>query len=56
MRAGEDLVPMTPDRLRHIFDEAGTDYSAEICPKATTSDLDPNSIPILRHCMPLWYC
>ena len=31
MRTGEGLVPMTPDRLKRIFEEAGPDFSAEIC-------------------------
>lgn len=48
MRAGEDLVPMTPDQLRRIFDEAGPDFSAEICPRATLADLDPAAIARLR--------
>ncbi len=48
MRAGEDLAPMTPDMLRRIFDEAGPDFSAEICPKATLSDLDPAAIEAFR--------
>lgn len=48
MRAGEDLVPMTPDMLRRIFDEAGPDFSAEICPKATIADLDPAAVESLR--------
>lgn len=48
MRAGEDLVPMTPDMLRDIFDESGPDFSAEVCPKATLADLDPAAIDILR--------
>jgi ATP-dependent DNA helicase RecG len=48
MRAGEDLAPMTPDMLRRIFDEAGPDFSAEICPKATFADLDPVAIESLR--------
>jgi ATP-dependent DNA helicase RecG len=48
MRAGEDLVPMTPDMLRRIFDEAVPDYSAEICRKATLADLDPAAIESLR--------
>lgn len=48
MRAGEDLVPMTPDMLRRIFDEAGPDFSAEICPKATIADLDPVAIAEFR--------
>src|SRR3954447_9245600 len=48
MRAGEDLAPMTPDMLRRIFDEAGPDYSAEICQQATAADLDPAAIESLR--------
>ena len=48
MRAGEDLTPMTPDMLRRIFDEAGPDFSAEICPKATLADLDPTAIAAFR--------
>jgi ATP-dependent DNA helicase RecG len=48
MRAGEDLVPMTPDMLRRIFDEAGPDFSAEICPKATLADLGPTAIEDFR--------
>ena len=49
MRAGEDLAPMTPDMLRRIFDEAGPDFSAEICPKATVADLDPAAIEDFRN-------
>lgn len=48
MRAGEDLVAMTADRLKSIFDEAVPDYSAEICPGATLDDLDPAAIETLR--------
>jgi ATP-dependent DNA helicase RecG len=48
MRSGESLVPMTPDQPKRIFDEAGPDYSAEICPKATLSDLDPVAIQRFR--------
>lgn len=48
MRAGEDLVPMTPDMLRRIFDEAGPDFSAEICEKATPADLDAAAIEEFR--------
>ncbi|HVA48208.1 MAG TPA: ATP-binding protein [Pirellulales bacterium] len=48
MRAGEDLAPMTPDMLRRIFDEAGPDFSAEICAKAAMADLDPAAIESLR--------
>ncbi len=48
MRAGEELVAMTPDMLRRIFDEAGPDFSAEICPRATLADLDPVAIESVR--------
>ncbi len=48
MRAGENLVPMTQDRLRRIFDEASPDFSAEICPGATLDDLDPAAIENFR--------
>lgn len=48
MRAGEGLVPMTPDQLKRIFDEAGPDFSAEICPKASINDLDPEAIRRFR--------
>jgi ATP-dependent DNA helicase RecG len=48
MRAGEDLVAMTPDQLKRIFDEAGPDFSAEICSRATLDDLDPAAIAHLR--------
>ncbi|HOW71011.1 MAG TPA: ATP-binding protein [Phycisphaerae bacterium] len=48
MRAGEDLAPMTPDMLRRIFDEAGPDFSAQICPKATPADLDLAAVQALR--------
>jgi ATP-dependent DNA helicase RecG len=40
MRAGETLRPMTQDELRRILLETGPDFSAEICPAATTDDLD----------------
>ncbi len=49
MRSGENLAPMTPDMLRRIFDEAGPDFSAEICPKATLADLDPAAIEAFRN-------
>lgn len=48
MRAGEDLVPMTPDMLKRIFAEAGPDFSAEICANATLDDLDPAAIGRFR--------
>lgn len=48
MRAGEDLVPMTPDMLRRIFAEAGPDFSSEICADANLGDLDSQAIEELR--------
>lgn len=48
MRAGEGLVPMTADKLKRIFDEASPDFSAEICPKSSVSDLDPAAIQRLQ--------
>jgi ATP-dependent DNA helicase RecG len=49
MRAGEELVPMTADQLRRIFDEAGPDFSAEPCLGATIADLDLRAIEAFRH-------
>ncbi len=49
MRAGEDLVPMTPDLLKRIFDEAQPDFSAQVCPGATLADLEPSAIEIFRN-------
>jgi ATP-dependent DNA helicase RecG len=48
MRGDEDLIPMTPDLLKRIFDEAEPDFSAEICPRATLADLDPAAIGHFR--------
>ncbi|MBI4865066.1 MAG: putative DNA binding domain-containing protein [Candidatus Riflebacteria bacterium] len=48
MRSGEDLVPMTADQLQRIFAEAGPDFSAEICAKASVTDLDPQAIEWFR--------
>lgn len=48
MRAGEDLVAMTPDLLQKIFAEAGPDFSAEVCEKATIADLEPEAIEMFR--------
>lgn len=48
MRGGEDLVVMTSDLLKRIFDEAVPDFSAEICPKASFKDLDAKTIDELR--------
>ena len=48
MRAGEDLVAMTPDVLRRIFNETRPDFSAEICGRATVDDLDPEAVHQFR--------
>lgn len=48
MRAGEDLVPMTPDMLRRVFDESVPDFSAETFAKATLSELDRTAIERFR--------
>jgi ATP-dependent DNA helicase RecG len=49
MRVGESLVPMTPEVLRRIFNEAGPDFSAEVCPGAGMGDLDPAAIARFRN-------
>lgn len=48
MRAGEALVPMTDEQLRRIHDETGPDFSAQICPGATPSDLDEAATELFR--------
>jgi len=48
MRSGEDLVPMTPDMLKRIFDESGPDFSAEICHQASLDDLSGEAIERFR--------
>ena len=52
MRSGEELVPMTPDLLRRIFDEVSPDWSAEVCSRATQQDLSPQAIAQFRS---LWF-
>lgn len=51
MRAGEVLAPMLPDVLKRIFDEAGPDFTAEICPGAILDDLNLQAIENFRN---LW--
>lgn len=48
MRGGEDLVQMTGDMLKRIFDEAGPDFSAEVCPGAGVGDLIPEAVEDFR--------
>ena len=48
MRRGEELVAMTPDMLKRIFNEGEIDFSAQICPHAKFEDLDRESINVFR--------
>jgi len=48
MREGDSVVPMSQDRLRRIFEEAGRDFSAEVCQAASVTDLDPAAIEEFR--------
>ena len=48
MRGGDSLVPMTPDKLKRIFDESGPDFTAELCDKATIEDLNPEAVERFR--------
>jgi ATP-dependent DNA helicase RecG len=48
MRRGEELVSMTPDMLKRIFNEAEPDFSAQICLHAKLEDLDSESIKSFR--------
>ncbi len=48
MRAGGSLVLMTQDRLKSIFEETVPDFSAEVCPKATITDLAPEALENFR--------
>ncbi len=47
-RDGDSLVPMTPEQLRDVFAEAGNDFSAEVCPRATLGDLEPAAVEDFR--------
>lgn len=48
MRQGDSLVPMSAEKLKAIFDEAGHDFSAEVCREASLADLDPGAIADFR--------
>ncbi len=47
-RKGEELCAMSPYELRRIFDEAGPDFSAEICEDASIDSLDSRAIEEFR--------
>ena len=51
MRSGEELVAMTTDMLKRIFDEGEPDFSAQICPQVSIGDLDRGAIAQFRE---LW--
>jgi ATP-dependent DNA helicase RecG len=48
MRRAGDVVPMTSDMIKAIFDENRLDFSSDIQPNATIDDLDPLAITELR--------
>lgn len=48
MRRDEDVVAMTDDMVKKIFDEIRLDISADVHPSATIDDLDPLAITELR--------
>ena len=52
MRKGQELVPMTPDMLKRIFEEGVPDFSAQVCKGATFQDLDPTAIKRFRE---MWH-
>jgi ATP-dependent DNA helicase RecG len=47
-RAGDELRPLSPDRLRRVFQESGPDFSAELHPVAGLDDLDPALVERFR--------
>jgi ATP-dependent DNA helicase RecG len=48
VRDADRLVPMPADRLRQAFAESGRDFTAEVCPDATLSDLDAAAVADFR--------
>lgn len=48
MRSGESLVPMSWDVMDRIRNEMTLDFSAEVCPGASFTDLDPRGVQRLR--------
>lgn len=47
-RAGDELASLGDAELKAIFAETGPDFSAEVCPAATLSDLSPAAIAAFR--------
>jgi ATP-dependent DNA helicase RecG len=48
MRDGESLVHLSEQRRRSIYDQRGNDFTADVCPAATWSDLSSRAIQIFR--------
>lgn len=48
MRSSDSVVQMTEEYLRSIFAETETDFSADICPNASVSDLSVEAIERFR--------
>jgi len=48
-RAGDELRPLSPDRLQRVFQESGPDFSAELHPDASLDDLNPALIERFRN-------
>lgn len=47
-READSLVPMSEEKLRHIFAESGHDFSADVAPGATLANFDPAAIEDFR--------
>jgi ATP-dependent DNA helicase RecG len=47
-RAGDELAAMGHAELKAIFAETGPDFSAEVCPVASMTDLSPQAIGVFR--------
>jgi ATP-dependent DNA helicase RecG len=48
MRAGQALTAMSADMLKRIFDEDGSDFTAQPCEQASFDDLDKEAIEEFR--------
>jgi ATP-dependent DNA helicase RecG len=48
MRAGDSLIGMTDEQLQLIHMESAPDFSAQVCPAANLSDLDPSATARFR--------
>lgn len=47
-RAGDELTGLSDAELKAMFAETGPDFSAEVCPGASLSDLSPEAIAAFR--------